>query len=220
MDPQKVHQQCPRRGQTRIKNNRNEDTEANADQPDYLKKDFIVESGDAEGVDISLKYDIGNFHFWGTYSLGFIHRYDGISTYVPPFDRRHNVNLMGTYAFGKTKTWEVNVRYNYGSGFPFTPTQGYYEELFFNNIGTPVTITNGSLGILYGDYNSYRLTYYSRLDFDIKKSFHFGKRMKLDVDFSVTNVMNEKNVFYVDRITNTVVYQLPILPSLGISFTF
>ncbi len=197
-----------------------EDTEANADQPDYLKKDFIVESGDAEGVDISLKYDIGNFHFWGTYSLGFIHRYDGISTYVPPFDRRHNVNLMGTYAFGKTKTWEVNVRYNYGSGFPFTPTQGYYEELFFNNIGTPVTITNGSLGILYGDYNSYRLTYYSRLDFDIKKSFHFGKRMKLDVDFSVTNVMNEKNVFYVDRITNTVVYQLPILPSLGISFTF
>ena len=197
-----------------------EDTEANADQPDYLKKDFIIESGDAEGVDFSMKYDIRNFHFWGTYSLGFIHRFDGISTYVPPFDRRHNLNLMGAYAFGKRQSWELNVRYNYGSGFPFTPTQGYYEELFFSNIGTTITITNGSLGILYGDYNSHRLTYYSRLDVDIKKSFHFGKRMKLEVDLSVTNVLNEKNVFYVDRITNTIVYQLPILPSLGLSFTF
>ncbi|MBN1199560.1 MAG: TonB-dependent receptor [Bacteroidales bacterium] len=197
-----------------------EDTEANADQPDYLKKDFIIETGDAEGIDFSVKYDLRNFHFWGTYSLGYIHRFDGVSTYVPPFDRRHNVNLMGTYAFGKTKTWELNLRYNYGSGFPFTPTQGYFEELFFTDIGTPVTITNGSLGILYGDYNSHRLTYYSRLDIDLKKSFHFGKRMKLDIDASVTNLLNEKNVFYVDRITNTVVYQLPILPSLGLSFSF
>lgn len=197
-----------------------EDTEANADQPDYLKKDFIVESGDAEGVDFSVKYDVRSFHFWGTYSLGFIHRFDGVSTYVPPFDRRHNVNLMGTYNFGRKKTWELNVRYNYGSGFPFTPTQGYYEELFFNNIGSNITVTNGSLGVLYGDYNSRRLTYYSRLDLDLKKSFVFGKRMKLDVDVSVTNVLNEKNVFYVDRITNTIVYQLPILPSLGLSFTF
>jgi len=197
-----------------------EDNEANANQPDYLKKDFIVETGDAEGVDISVKYDLHNFHFWGTYSLGYIHRFDGVSTYVPPYDRRHNLNLMGTYAFGKKKGWEVNVRYNYGSGFPFTPTQGYYEELFFNNIGTPITITNGSLGILYGDYNSHRLTYYSRLDLDVKKSFYFGKKMKLEIDASVTNLLNEKNVFYVDRITNTVVYQLPILPSLGLSFTF
>lgn len=197
-----------------------EDTEANADKPDYLKKDFIIESGDAEGVDISVQYDVRRFHFWGTYSLGYIHRYDGISTYVPPYDRRHNLNLMGTYSFGKKQTWEVNLRFNYGSGFPFTPTQGYFEELLFSNIGTPVTITNGSLGVLYGDYNSHRLTYYSRLDFDMKKSFLFGKRMKLELDLSITNVLNEKNVFYVDRITNTIVYQLPILPSLGLSFTF
>jgi len=197
-----------------------EDNEANADEPDYLKKDFIIESGDAEGLDISVKYDLRRFHFWGTYSLGFIHRNDGISTYVPPYDRRHNVNLMATYNFGKKGTWEVNVRYNYGSGFPFTPTQGYYEELLFSNIGSDVTITNGSLGVLYGDYNSHRLTYYSRLDLDLKKTFLFGKRMKLEIDFSVTNVLNEKNVFYVDRVTNTVVYQLPILPSLGLSFTF
>ena len=197
-----------------------EDVAANADQPDILKKDFIVETGDAEGVDVSLKWDIRNFHFWGTYSLGFIHRNDGISTYVPPYDRRHNVNLMGTYNFGKKGTWEVNVRYNYGSGFPFTPTQGYYEQIFFNNIGTSITTVNGSMGVLYGDYNSHRLPYYSRLDLDMKKKFYFGKRMKLVIDVSVTNVTNEKNVFYVDRITNTVVYQLPILPSLGISFAF
>jgi len=36
----------------------------------------------------------------------------------------------------------------------------------------------------------------------------------------VVNVYNRENVFYVDRITNEVVYQLPIMPSLGISLTF
>jgi hypothetical protein len=197
-----------------------EDTEANANQPDYLKKDFIIETGDAEGVDISVTYNYRNFRFWGTYSLGFIHRYDGHSSYVPPYDRRNNLNLMGTYTFGRKSTWEVNLRYNYGSGFPFTPTQGYYEAIFFNNILTNYTTVNGSLGILYGEYNSHRLPYYSRLDLDLKKTFFFGKNMNLQVDFSITNVLNEKNVFYVDRITNAVVYQLPILPSLGLSFTF
>lgn len=199
-----------------------EDTEENADQPDILKKDFIIETGDAEGVDISLKYDLKNFHFWGTYSLGFIHRSDGISTYVPPYDRRHNLNLMGTYNFGKGSTWEINLRYNYGSGFPFTPTQGYYEQILFNNnMNTNYITANGDLGVLLGDYDSERLTYYSRLDFDIKKSFRLGKNTKLDVDLSITNILNDtKNIFYVDRITNTKVYQLPILPSLGISFSF
>jgi hypothetical protein len=197
-----------------------EDNAQNADQPDNLTKDFIIETGDAKGVDVSVEYNYKNFNFWGTYSLGYITRNDGISTYVPPYDRRHNLNLMGTYTFGRKKTWEFNVRYNYGSGFPFTPTQGYYEELLFNSINSSVITTNGNLGVLYGDYNSQRLPYYSRLDLDIKKRFHLGKRMRLEIDVSVTNVTNEKNVFYVDRITNTVVYQLPILPSLGLSFSF
>ncbi len=197
-----------------------DDTPENADKPDNLKKDFIIEKGDAEGVDISLKYDIKKFHFWVTYSLIYIHRQDGISSYVPPYDRRHNLNMIATYITGKKQDWEFNVRYNYGSGFPFTQTQGFYELITFNNMGGNYTTTNGDLGILYGDYNTGRLPYYSRLDLSARKSFYLGKNTRFDINLSVTNTLNQQNIFYFDRVSYTRVDQLPIMPSLGITFAF
>jgi len=198
-----------------------EDTPANSEIPDNLKKDFIIESGDAEGVDISLKYNYKKLSFWGTYSLGYIHRTDGLTWYVPPYDRRHNVNLMLTWNFGKRGSWELDGRYNYGSGFPFTPTQGYYEEIIFNqNMGTNYTNSNGNLGILFGSYNSRRLPYYSRFDISLKKTFFIGKYSKLLIDAGETNILNQQNIFYFARITYTRVDQLPIMPSLGVNFSF
>lgn len=197
-----------------------DDTPENADKPDYLKKDFIIEKGDAEGVDISLKYDYRKLHFWVTYSLIYIHRNDGMSEYVPPYDRRHNINLIATYITGKKQDWQVDVRYNYGSGFPFTQTQGFYEMITFSNMGSNYTGTNGELGILYADYNTGRLPYYSRLDLSARKSFFLGKNTKFDINLSVTNALNQQNIFYFDRVSYTRVDQLPIMPSLGLSFSF
>jgi hypothetical protein len=192
--------------------NRNKQTDEDSD--------FVNETGDAEGVDISLKYDWKKVHFWATYSLGFIHRSDGVSTYVPPYDRRHNLNLVSTVDWGKRNDWELDVRYNYGSGFPFTQTAGFYEFLPFENMGTNYATANGSLGILYGDYNKGRLPYYSRLDLNIKKIFFLGKTARFEINLSVTNALNQQNIFYFDRITYTRVDQMPIMPSLGLSFSF
>jgi hypothetical protein len=198
-----------------------DDNEENLAVPDNLKKDFIIETGDAEGVDVTLNYNYKRFQFYATYSLGYIHRYDGISHYVPPYDRRNNLNITASFEFGKKLGWEIDGRYNYGSGFPFTPTQGYYEQIVFNNnMGTDYTTANGNLGILYGSYNSRRLPYYSRFDIDFKKTFFFGKTMKLLIDLSITNILDQQNIFYIDRITTATIYQLPILPSLGLSFSF
>ncbi|MCX6247691.1 MAG: TonB-dependent receptor [Bacteroidetes bacterium] len=197
-----------------------EDTPENADKPDYLKKDFIIETGDAEGVDVSLRYDYKNLHFWGVYSLCFIHRFDGQTWYVPVYDRRHNVNLTASYIFGKHQGWEVDLRWNYGSGFPFTQTGGFYEQINFNDIGTSIINQNGTLGTIYADYNKGRLPYYSRLDFNIKKKFDLGRYTKLEINASVTNMLNQQNIFYFDRVSYQRVDQLPLMPSLGISFTF
>lgn len=197
-----------------------DDTEANANIPDYYKKDFVLETGDAEGVDVSLKFDYKKVHLWATYSLGFIHRNDGVMDFVPPYDRRHNLNLVGTLYFGKKSTWELDVRYNYGSGFPFTQTAGFYEMLTFENMGSNYTTTNGELGILYSDYDQGRLPYYSRLDVNLKKIFNLGKTTKLEVNLSVTNALNQQNIFYFDRVSYTRVDQMPLMPSLGLSFSF
>jgi len=197
-----------------------DDTPENADKPDYLKKDFVIESGDAEGVDVSLRYDYKRLHFWGVYSLCFIHRFDGQIWYVPVYDRTHNVNLTASYVFGKHQGWEADIRWNYGSGFPFTQTAGFYEQINFNNIGTSIINQNGTLGIIYGDYNKGRLPYYSRLDLNLKKTFILGRYTKFDISVSVTNALNQENIFYFDRVSYSRVNQLPLMPSMGLSFTF
>ena len=197
-----------------------DDTPENAGKPDYLKKDFVLETGDAEGVDVSLKYQLSRFSIWLTYSLCYVHLYDGVMHYVPIWDRRHNLNLVATYLFGRKGTWELDARYNFGSGFPFTQTQGFYERLTFFNMGDDYIKTNGDLGILYADYNKGRLTSYSRLDISLKKTWFLGKNTKLDATVSVTNALNQQNIFYFDRVSYTQVDQLPIMPSAGISITF
>lgn len=195
------------------------------DEPDLLKKDYIIEKGDAAGVDFTLEYDFENFRLWGVYSLAFVNRYyeniDGeLEQYYPHFDRRNNLNLVLTYVFGEKATWEVSARWNYGSGFPFTQTQGYHEKINFWHIYDDYLTQNGDLNIIYSDLNDGRLSDYHRLDFNIKKVFNLSENSTIDVDFSIVNVYNRNNVFYVDRITQEIVYQLPFLPSLGVTWRF
>ncbi len=76
------------------------------------------------------------------------------------------------------------------------------------------------MGVLYGDYNKGRLTSYSRLDVSLKKTFTLGKYSKLEATVSLTNALNQQNIFYFDRISYTQVNQLPILPSAGVSVSF
>jgi len=198
-----------------------EDVAANADEPEILTSDYIVEEGTAKGLDATLKYDYKRIYFWAVYSLTFVDRRDEYREYVPHFDRRHNINLVGSYTFGEKLDWQFDARWNMGSGFPFTPTQGNYEYLNFNGgLNTDPTTNNGTLGILYGDLNSKRLPYYHRLDVSIRKSLVLGKNSNLDITASVINVYNRSNVFYKDRITGERVNQLPILPSLGVSLSF
>lgn len=198
-----------------------DDTPEYIDKPDALKKDFIIEKGDAEGFDVSFKYQKKRVYVWAVYSLSFNHRYDGLITYIPHFDRRHNVNFLTNYSLGKKRLWDINFRWNLGSGFPFTPTAGNYEIMNFQDgIGTDYTTANGDVGIVYGDINSKRLPVYHRLDIGIKKRFPFSDQSTLEVSLSVTNVYNRNNIFYIDRITNERVDQLPFMPALGVSLTF
>lgn len=198
-----------------------DDTGEYSDQPDYLKKDFIIESGDAKGLDFSAKLDLDRFYFWGVYSFAFVNRYDGIIEYVPHYDRRHNVNLVASVYLGEDKEWEFDARWNFGSGFPLTLTDGYYGRLNFNDgITSNYTSENESLALIYGKPNGGRLSTYHRLDINIKRKIQFTEESTLEIDLSVTNLYNRDNIFYVNRITNERVYQLPILPSLGVNFSF
>ncbi len=202
--------------------NRNKIYEAtDSDRPDAFKKDFIIETGVAKGIDFCLKYDVKNLNIYFVYSISKVNRFDGLITYAPVFDRRHNINTVISYSFGKNKSWESSVRWNFGSGFPYTQTQGFYEKFGFGQgAATDVTASNGQLGILYADYNQGRLPTYHRMDASIKKTMKFKQRTSLEVGASVSNIYNRENIFYFDRVRYTRVNQLPILPSVNAAFIF
>ena len=189
---------------------------------DVFKKDFIIESGQSYGVDFLIKYTKDRLFLWGVYSLGKSTRWDGFTEYFPVFDRRHNVNLVGSYSFGKKKDIELNMRWNLGSGLPFTPTAGYYQAENFSGGVTSNYVTNNpsSISTILGGFNSQRLPYYHRLDITIKKHIVFKNKNVLELIGSVTNVYNRKNIFYVNRISSKEIYQFPLLPSFGVSFKF
>lgn len=197
------------------------DTPEFINQPDELKKDFIVESGTAYGGDMLLKYEDKGLYLWLVYSLNFVDRYNRTQSYNPIWDRRHNVNLVASYTFGKHDSWKASARWNYGSGFPFTQNQGFYERIPFDDgIWTDINSTNGDLAIIYGPLNGGRLTDYHRLDLGASKTWKLSEHQVLELDLSVTNVYDRDNIFYRDRVTAKEVYQLPVLPSVGVSYSF
>ncbi|MFN6082696.1 MAG: TonB-dependent receptor, partial [Bacteroidota bacterium] len=198
-----------------------DNTQVNQFRPESERFDFIIETGDAYGMDFRYKYEFKRFYIWAVYSLTYVNRNDGVRSYMPHFDRRHNINIVTTYSFGSKASWSANVRWNYGSGFPFTQTQGFYEQMRFGNgVSTDYVNQNGSLGVFYTDINKGRLPDFHRLDFSLSKKLNFGKRTSLTVIAAATNVYNRANIFYFDRTQYKRVDQLPIIPTVGINLSF
>jgi hypothetical protein len=173
-----------------------------------------------------VKYTDKNLYLWLAYSIGKVTRDDGITEYAPVFDRRHNLNFVANYSFGKDKSWEASLRYNFGTGFPFTPTQLFYSEQPFVDdrgqvaIDYDYTTENGEAGVLYGELNTRRLPNYHRVDASITRTYDVTKTQILEVSLGATNIMNYDNIFFYDRDENKRVNQLPIMPTASISYSF
>ena len=196
--------------------------QTNIEAPDFLKRDFLVETGTVVGVDFVLKFEDRKNFLWVVYSYAKSDRWDGVVAYNPVYDRRHNINAVYSRKFGYKNSWEANARWNFGSGFPFTQTAGFYEPQDLNDgIYTDITTSNSDdLGFVLAGLNQGRLPTYHRLDIGIKKIFFLKAKSRIEVDFSITNVYNRENVFFVNRFTSEVIYQLPILPALGFNYYF
>lgn len=214
-------------------------TNINRDKIFPDEPDFITETGQAYGLDLVLKYQSPRLYLYGNYGWAKVTRDDGIRVYPTVFDRRHTANLVIAYRSGKLEAmgennrlikpkfneskWEVSFRWGLGSGFPFTQTQGYFEKLDFLDQGaqSDITTQNGSLGILLSDeINTGRLPYYHRLDFSAKRRWLFSNKILLEANLSVINVYNRDNIFYFDRVSFESVYQLPVIPSAGLTLKF
>ncbi len=186
---------------------------------------FVAATGFANGVDLSGKYSYRRVYLWA--AMGYQNvNYTGIDskgqkqTYPTPFDTRFNANAVASYSAGKKKDWDVSARFNIHAPFPFTQTQGFYENVPMTLTGNSLP-TNGTIGIKYADeINGGRLSWYHRLDVSVKKKFKLSKKSNLEATFAVTNVYDRNNIFYVNRVTNVKIYQLPVFPSLNLTWNF
>ncbi len=202
-----------------------ENDASNANRPELERLDYIAEKGLSYGADATLKYENKKLNIWAVYSLTYVTRDDGVvGEYVPHFDRRHNFNIVVNQSWGNKKNptaWTANLRWNFGSGFPFTQTQGLYEKLnFAGGISSNPLVQNGNLGVYYDQINTGRLPYFHRLDISLSRKFNISKTSVLNITAAATNVYNRENIFYFDVLNYKRINQLPFLPTLGFSLTF
>lgn len=194
--------------------------------------DFQADKGIAKGIDFSAKYAKNRLFLWGVISyqkIVYTTRLENFDTtytvqsYPPPFDRRLNINLVASYTAGAKKDWDISARFNYGSPFPFTQTQAFAESVPITNtsLSSNPLLLNGSIQTLYSStINGGRLTPYHRLDLSAKKTFKLSTYSALEATFTLSNMYNRQNIFYVNRLDNKVYYQLPIFPSLSVAWRF
>ena len=201
--------------------NRNKLFPEDADVEDVFKLDYIVETGLAKGVDVVLEYEEKGTYLWLVYGYGDVDRWDGFRWYDPVFDRRHNVNFVGSQEFGKNGQWTFSTRWALGSGLPFTQSQGYYQSPSFGGgiYSDYLTYNPSQISITYAGLNEGRLPAYHRLDVNFSRTFEL-EAGAIDLTAGITNVYSRDNVFYINRLTGERKNQLPFLPAITIDWKF
>ena len=190
----------------------------NRDKIDALDPDYIQGSGNSYGVELMLRSRSSLADLYGAYTLSWARIDNRGFVYFPRFDRRHHLNVMAVVH--PMEGLNATLRWEYGSGFPFSQTVGYFDRLsldealpgrFELEIGSPYTML--------GPKNAARLSAYHRLDFSVVYDFTLlGLEVSAGAD--VLNVYDNKNIFYFDRKTGQRVDMLYFYPSATLTIQY
>lgn len=187
----------------------------NRDKVDRFDPDFVQGKGESHGVESLVRYTSATYYWWVAYTLGWASRTENGRSYAPRYDRRHTLNVVGLAKLGAG--WEVGLRWELGSGLPFTQSAGFYDRItfagafdstFVNEAGAPYTVL--------GARNESRLPVYHRLDVSLSKEITIGFA-KLKAEVAIVNAYDRRNVFYFNRATGERIDQLPFFPTATLS---
>ncbi len=185
-----------------------------------IESQLRVGKGLAYGVELMMKKSYGSLTGWVSYTWSRSYReIDGVNNghrYLSPYDRPHNLSIVETWKLNKRLSLSAN--FVYYSGAPFTSPVGRYEY-------------GGDVLPIYTERNGDRLPDYHRFDLSItwKSKHNKDRRWQSEWDFSVYNLYFKKNPtviyfssdFFNQSITQaTMIYVLPVLPSITYNFKF
>jgi len=189
-----------------------------------LENSFVFGTANSYGLELFFKKSVGDFNGWIGYTLSKTDRkfpdLNNGNIFPAKFDRRHDLSIAANYTFNET--WTVGSVVVYGSGNALTVPLGFY-------------VIEDQIGQQFSDRNSYRIKPYSRWDLSAtrkNKLKMFKQKLSSEFVFSIYNVLNRKNVYYIFteseldienlRINNRA-YELtlfPIIPSVSFNFSF
>jgi hypothetical protein len=122
--------------------------------------------------------------------------------------------------FHLLESFDITIRWEYGSGYPYTQNAGFYSRLSLADIDRdPFPGGSGDPMRVLGARNSARLPAYRRLDAGL--AFRFALRgVRGSAGVNVLNVLDVRNILYYDRITGKTDYMLPLFPSAFLTVEF
>lgn len=189
---------------------------------------LVRADGTGYGADISVQYERGAFRVDLTYGYGRV-RYraakdrlgawvgDPLVEYSPQHDRRHKLGIVTALDLD----WiTANLRWQYGSGLPFTQVYGYDTMLEIRGLRNDPENIVGLPRALYERPYRARLPDHHRLDVSLARSFDVAPNIGLSAEAGAINAYNRANVFYIDLFTLDRVDQLPLIPYLSLRVDF
>jgi TonB family protein len=170
-------------------------------------------NGRSYGVQFLLRKDLSSHLFgWLSYTLSRSERQDadGARWRLFDFDQTHVLTALASYAIGKG--FEAGARFRFATGFPRTPVTGAYFDA-----------RTDTYQPLFGVQNTIRIPPFASLDLRVSKNFVLGKT-ELEAYLEVQNVTNRQNpeeiVYTPDFTQKSYITGLPVLPSLGLRFSW
>ena len=212
-----------------------------ADDPNDEGDDLLVGDGFSRGADLLIRKETGDVRGWVAASLLKAERtfpdplfplqQNQEFTYPPIFDRRLDLDFVLSYPL--PWGWEGGLRFNLGTGVPYTRAVGSYtfyrphfvqdRTLWWNGGGSPEY--GGAYAVALADRNSSRFPAYHRLDFSMRRSFEKSWGT-LTPFLNVLNIYNQRNpLFYFyeyeqEPPVRSGISMFPVLPTFGLEVAF
>ncbi|MDR1403701.1 MAG: TonB-dependent receptor [Tannerellaceae bacterium] len=184
-----------------------------------IERELRFGKGYAYGLELMLRKNDGRLNGWASYTLSRSRRkIDDINNdnwYRSPYDKPHNISIVGNYEL--SPKWMVSANWVYASGTPATYPTGRFQ------------VENRYIPI-YSGRNEYRYPAYHRLDLSATCQLSKpGKRFRHELNVSLYNAYGRKNPWTIifrqeddqpDVSYAEIVYLFTFIPSITWNFTF
>lgn len=184
-----------------------------------LEQELRFGKGYAYGLELMLRKTAGPLNGWISYTLsGSRRRIEDINEgkwYRSPYDKPHNLSIVGAYEL--SPRWTVAANWVYADGAPVTYPTGRF-------------LVENSYVPIYSGRNEYRYPAYHRLDVSLTWQLSKpGKAFRHELNFSLYNAYGRKNVWTIlfrpesdrpDRLYAEKIYLFTYIPSITWNFSF